>query len=108
MLALMTDHNESANPRLLPPAIASGIAGGVLVGLSTAVIAFAFIGPLRDYGFDFVDTLLVALIGGMFGVVAGAVAGASETGEAEPAAPAIKAVKARPTKPAMTPAHRGV
>lgn len=100
----MSDHTET--PRLLPPAVASGIAGGLLVGLSTAVIAFAFIGPLRDYGFDFVDTLFVALIGGVFGVVAGAVAGASDTGEAEPAAPTIKAVKTQSAKPSMTPAHR--
>jgi predicted lipid-binding transport protein (Tim44 family) len=102
----MSDHTGTTSPRLLPPAVASGLAGGLLVGLTTAVIAFAFIGPLRGYGFDFVDTLFVALIGGVFGVVAGAVAGASESGEAEPAAPAVKAVKAQPTKPSMTPAHR--
>lgn len=107
MLDFMTD-TELSSPRKLSPAVISGLAGGLVVGLSTAVIAFAFIGPLREYGFDFVDTLFVALIGGVFGVVAGAVAGASETGEQEQApAPAAKAVRAKPAKPAMTPAHRG-
>lgn len=100
---------EDTSSRKLSPAVTSGIAGGLLVGLTTAVIAFAFIGPLRNYGFDFVDTLFVALIGGVFGVIAGAVAGSGETGEHEPAAPAIKTVKAgRTGKPSMTPAHRGV
>jgi hypothetical protein len=78
----------------------------LLVGLTTAVIAFTFIGPLREYGFDFVDCLFVALIGGVFGVVAGAVAGASETGEHEPA-PAARAMRAKPGQTSMTPAHRG-
>lgn len=99
--------DDTAPQRLLSPAVTSGIVGGLLVGFTTAVIAFAFIGPLRDYGFDFVDTLFVALIGGMFGVVAGAVAGSSDTGEAEPeAAPVIKAMRTPSTKPSMTPAHR--
>lgn len=101
----MSHDTETAPQRLLSPAVAAGIAGGLLVGLTTAVIAFAFIGPLREYGFDFVDTLFVALIGGVFGVVAGAVAGA-DTDEHQPAAPAIKAVHAQPAKPSMTPAHR--
>ena len=103
----MSDDTEPTSQRLLSPAVASGLAGGLLVGVTTAVIAFAFIGPLRDYGFDFVDSLFVALIGGVFGVIAGAVAGSGETGEAEPTAPAVKSIKPQPAKPAMTPAHRG-
>lgn len=103
----MSDDTEPTSQRLLSPAVASGIAGGLFVGITTAVIAFAFIGPLRNYGFDFVDTLFVALIGSVFGVIAGAVAGSGET-ELEPAAPAVKAVKAPPVKASMTPAHRGV
>lgn len=101
MLEPMSHDTPTAPKHLLSPAVAAGIAGGLLVGLTTAVIAFAFIGPLREYGFDFVDTLFVALIGGVFGVVAGAVAGA-DTDEHEPAAPASKV---RPAKPSMTPAH---
>jgi len=98
---------DDTSSRKLSPAVTSGIAGGLFVGLTTAVIAFAFIGPLRDYGFDFVDTLFVALIGGVFGVIAGAVAGSGETGEHAPA-PAIKALKAdRSGQPSMTPVHRG-
>ena len=104
----MSDDTEPTSTRLLSPAVTSGIAGGVLVGLTTAVFAFAFIGPLRDYGFDFVDTLFVALIGGVFGVIAGAVAGSGEADEHAPAAPVVKAVNAgRTGKPSMTPAHRG-
>jgi hypothetical protein len=102
----MTAETEPSSARKISPAVTSGLAGGLVVGLSTAVIAFAFIGPLRQYGFDFVDTLFVALLGGVFGVVAGAVAGASETGEPEPT-PAPKAVRAKPAMPVMTAAHRG-
>ncbi len=103
----MTDDTEPTSPRLFTPAVTSGILGGVLVGLTTAVIAFAFIGPLRGYGFDFVDTLLVALIGSVFGVIAGAVAGSGDDEHAT-ATPTIKAVRAdRAAKPSMTPVHRG-
>ena len=97
---------EPTSQRKLSPAVTSGIAGGLLVVLTTAVIAFAFIGPVREYGFDFVDTLFVALIGGVFGVIAGAVAGASDNEEHE-AAPRVETLKAgRVAKPSMTPAHR--
>jgi len=103
----MTDDTEPTSPRLFSPAVASGIAGGLLVGLTSAVIAFAFIGPLRGYGFDFVDTLFVALIGGVFGVIAGAVAGSGDD-EHAPAVPTIKAVRVdRAAKPSITPMHRG-
>jgi hypothetical protein len=104
----MSQDTEPTSQRLLSPAVASGIAGGLLVGLTAAVIAFVFIGPQSDYGFDFVDTLFIALIGGVFGVIAGAVAGSSDD-DHEPAVPAIKSVKMdRAREPSMTPAHRGV
>jgi hypothetical protein len=102
----MSDDTEPFSPRRFSPAIASGIAGGVVVGLSAAVIAFVFIGPLRDYGFDLGDTMLVALIGSVFGVIAGAVAGSGED-ELEPVRPAVEVRRAQPARPTMTPAHRG-
>lgn len=95
-------HTSESSGRLLSPAVSSALAGGLLVGLTTAVIAFAFIGPFRGYGFDFVDTMFIALMGGIFGIVAGAVAGASETGEPEPS---HKVLKAKPAKPSTTPVH---
>ena len=101
----MSSESDSSSERLLSPAVRSGIVGGLLVGTTTAIIAFAFIGPLRHYGFDFVDTLFVALIGAMFGVIAGAVAGAGEADE-HPAVPTSKVLKAKPAKPSMTHVHR--
>jgi hypothetical protein len=104
----MSDDTEPSSPRRFSPAVASGIAGGVVVGLSAAVIAFVFIGPLRDYGFDLGDTMLVGLIASVFGVIAGAVAGSGEDDlEPEPVRPAVEIRRAQPTRPAMTPAHRG-
>ena len=103
----MTEDIEPSTSRP-SSAVVSGIAGGVLVGLTAAVIAFVFIGPLRQYGFDLGDTLLVALLGSMFGVVAGAVAGSSDTDELEaPARTTATVVKPRPAEPAMRPAHPG-
>ena len=76
---------------------------------TSAVAAFVFIGPLRGYSFDFGDTMFVALLGTMFGIVAGAVAGASETGEHEEyaKAPVQKVAKTKPSA-SMHPAHPGV
>lgn len=102
----MSDDTEASSQRQLSPAVASSIAGGVLVGLSAAVIAFVFIGPLRDYGFDLVDTMLVGLIGSVFGVIAGAVAGAGET-DLEPVAQLDREVPRAQPRPSMTPVHRG-
>jgi hypothetical protein len=102
----MSDDTEPSSPRRFSPAVASGLAGGLLVGLSSAVIAFVFIGPLRDYGFDLGDTMLVGLIASVFGVIAGAVAGSGEE-ELEPVRPAVQARGTQPSRPAMTPAHRG-
>lgn len=102
----MSNDSDSTSERLLSPAVRSGIAGGLLVGVTTAIISFAFIGPLRQYGFDFGDTMFVGLLGAMFGVVAGAVAGASE-GDEHPASPTpSQVIKTTPAKASMSPAHR--
>jgi hypothetical protein len=106
-LEIMADDTEPSPQRLLSSTVVGGIAGGLLVGSATAVIAFFFIGPLLHFHFDLAETLLVSLVGGMFGVVAGAVAGASEVDQVA-STPTIQTITTKPARPSMTPAHRGV
>lgn len=54
------------------------IAGGVVSGLFGALIAAFVLAPAHDMGFGLAEFMLVALAGGVFGVCAGGVAGASE------------------------------
>ncbi|MCX4246609.1 hypothetical protein [Paraliomyxa miuraensis] len=99
--------SDSTSERLLTPAVRSGIMGALLVGTATALIAFSFIGPVSHYAFDLFDTLLVGVIGSVFGLIAGAVAGADE--EHQPPAPAtatatLQLLEVERAKPSMTPA----
>ncbi len=99
--------HPSATPsgRLLSPAVSSAIAGAIVVGLTAAVIAFVFVGPLRQYAFSLTEILIITLLGSLFGVVAGGVAGASETGspEQEPPRQAIKARAPRAASSLVSP-----
>lgn len=67
---------EAPTTPFLSPAAASAIAGGLLVGVTIAVIGVAFLGPSLGAGFGADSIGLLFLIGGIFGVIAGAVAGA--------------------------------
>ncbi len=82
----MTHPHQAEPAPTISPVVASALAGGLVVGLSAATAALAFIGPQSSYVFGWLELMLVGFLGSVFGVVAGAVAGASETGEGEPRA----------------------
>lgn len=71
---------EGATPSLrVPPAIVSAFYGAALVGLSAVVLVGLVIGPLSGHAFSVGELVFVTVLGAMFGVVAGGVAGASES-----------------------------
>lgn len=80
------------SPKLVSTAMASAIAGALLVGSTIAVIGVAFLGPSLGAGFGTSSILLLFVIGSIFGVVAGAVAGA-DGDDHEPAPPMSKKLR---------------
>ncbi|MEM9452899.1 MAG: hypothetical protein AAGF11_01885 [Myxococcota bacterium] len=90
------------SPKLISNAMASAIAGALLVGSTIAVIGVAFLGPSLGAGFGPSSILLLFVIGSIFGVVAGAVAGA-DSDEHEAATPTPTSKKLRRPQPAPTP-----
>lgn len=98
----MSDAQQTAAPTI-STAVTSGIFGGVLVGLTTAVIGSLFIWPSLGVGFGFGGTMLLFVIGSIFGVVAGAVAGADGDDHEEEVPASTRVVSTKPsatTKPA--------
>jgi hypothetical protein len=59
-------------------ALQGAIQGGLVVGLAGALVATFVIWPYAGFNFGLSGFLIMALAGSVFGVVAGAVAGASE------------------------------
>lgn len=63
-------------------ALKGGIMGGLVVGIGGALIATFAIWPFAGYFFGLETLVFMVVAGSLFGVVAGAVAGASECKEA--------------------------
>lgn len=59
--------------------LVGGIVGGGVVGIVGGLAAALLIWPMAGVSFGWAEPLLMMIAGSMFGVVAGAVAGASET-----------------------------
>jgi len=78
------------------------------VGLTTAIIGVGFLGPALGAGFGSGSLLLLFVIGGVFGVIAGAVAGADSDDHQAPEVKAEPKAKTLRPRTGMTPAHRGV
>ncbi|MCH9681953.1 MAG: hypothetical protein K0V04_11005 [Deltaproteobacteria bacterium] len=103
----MNHIHQPPSPTPLPPALVGAITGGLLVGLTSPTAAFAFIGPMVGYQFGSIELLILGLLGAVFGIIAGAVAGASDTGrpaEENAAATTVHTTHVRPHS-AEAPAH---
>ena len=77
-------------------ALRTAIVMAVVVGVSAALISWLFVWPAQGYQFGVGEFVLLAIGGSVFGVVAGAVAGAAEC------KPELAAVAERATERGLT------
>ena len=71
-------------------ALLSALAGALFVGFATALVFALALAPAADFPFGFGEVALAFVMGGVFGTIAGGVAGASEV------APAAQTMRDQP------------
>jgi hypothetical protein len=64
----------------LSSTITGALAGGLFVGLATALVFALALGPASGFPFGIAEISMFFILGAVFGIIAGGVAGASEAG----------------------------
>jgi L-alanine-DL-glutamate epimerase-like enolase superfamily enzyme len=84
----------------ITPAVLSGLAGALFVGSAATILVAFVVGPAAGMTFGFAEAILFGACASVFGVIAGAVAGAEGDEHDAVPEPAVEPITAPLSHPA--------